>query len=53
LLFSSLRQGVRALARSPGFSLVVVGTLALGIGATTGMFSLVDSVLLRGRLRPP
>ena len=42
-----LRHAVRALIRRPGFSLVTVVTLGLGIGATTAMFSTVHTVLLR------
>ncbi len=46
-MFPSLRQAVRQLRRAPGFSLVVLLTLAVGIGATTAMFSVVRGVLLR------
>lgn len=46
-MFNELRFAARALARTPGFTTVAITTLALGIGATTAVFTLVDSVLLR------
>jgi putative ABC transport system permease protein len=42
-----LRQSVRALRRSPAFSLVALATLTLGIGATAAIFSVLDGVVLR------
>ncbi len=44
---ADLRQAFRGLRRSPGFALVSILTLSVGIGATTAMYTLVDGVLLR------
>jgi predicted permease len=46
-IFRNVRHALRVLARAPGFSLTVVVTLALGLGAATAMFTIVNSVLLR------
>ena len=46
-LLEDLRLAIRSLARNPGFTAVSVLTLALGIGATTTVFSVVYGVLFR------
>ena len=46
-LRQDVRFGVRTLLRRPAFTLIAILTLGVGIGATTAMFSLIDSVLLR------
>ncbi len=46
-MLNDLRHTLRCFRRSPGFVLVAVGSLALGIGANTAVFSLFDQVLLR------
>ena len=45
-LLADLRYAVRMLLRAPGFSLIAIATMALGVGATTAIYSVIDATLL-------
>ena len=45
-LLHDLRDGLRTIVREPGFALTAILTLALGIGATTALFTVVNAVIL-------
>ena len=46
-ILQDLRSGFRSIGRNPGFSLIVIVTLALGIGPNTAVFSVINAFLLR------
>ncbi|HYV65680.1 MAG TPA: permease, partial [Myxococcales bacterium] len=45
--FIDVRQSLRGLVREPGFSAIAIAALAVGVGSSTAMFSVVDAALLR------
>jgi len=50
---ANLKSGFRFIRKSPSFSIAVILTLALGIGANSAVFSAIDAILLAGHCRSP
>src|SRR5688572_25174449 len=46
-IVQDLRHGARMLAKSPGFTLIAIASIAIGVGANAAMFSLADGLVLR------
>jgi len=46
-IWQDLRHGTRMLAKNPGFSLVAILSIAIGVGANAAMFSIADGLMLR------
>ena len=46
-IWQDLRHGTRMLAKNPGFSLVAILSIAIGVGANAAMFSVADGLMLR------
>ena len=51
-LWHDLKHGARMLRKNPGFSLVAMASIALGVGANAAMFSLADTLVLRPLTAP-
>src|SRR5258705_2121271 len=51
-VIKDFRYGIRSLLRRPGFSVIVIVVLGLGIGATSAIFSIVDALMLRSMPYP-
>ncbi len=46
-IFQDLKHGARMLVKNPGFTLIAIASIAIGVGANAAMFSLADGLVLR------